>query len=421
MSLRTWFLFLLGNRQAILDLASDRGALAVGAVFVLSAGLAREYDGKDLVHEPWHLLIPYAASLGTSFLLFTLLFIVGRTKGWEGPGFWSAYLSFLTLFWMTAPLAWLYGIPYERFLTPLGATQANLVTLGLVAAWRVGLIIRVVSVWMGAGLGATISLVLLFADLEALFALYVTPLPVIQVMGGVRYSPSEALLLRTAVWVGILGIVTLAVWFVGATLTGSRFTRPWHPPNLTSAPATRLSHGLAYLAGASLAFWAAMLPFTQREQLLRWRVEKDFKEDRIPSALAEMSAHAPEDFPPQWQPPPKLAYREATPSLLDILEEMVRHPPAPWVHTLYVERLDQYLGALLNNFPWDPQRGEVLEQSLARATDLLYQLPEGPALVAEHRQGIERLIKSWEFNDSSLRLKLKTILDAQPRITEDER
>ena len=47
---------------------------------------------------------------------------------------------------MTAPLAWLYAIPYERFLSPVGATRANLWTLGLVAAWRVLLIIRVLVV-----------------------------------------------------------------------------------------------------------------------------------------------------------------------------------------------------------------------------------------------------------------------------------
>jgi hypothetical protein len=393
MPLRTWFLFLVGNRQAILDLAASRQALALGAVFVLSAGLAREYDGQDLVHEPWHLLIPYAASLATSFLLFALLFVVARNKGWEGPGFWTGYRSFLTLFWMTAPLAWLYGIPYERFLSPLGATQANLWTLGLVAVWRVGLMIRVVSVWMGAGAAASIFLVLFFADLEALLALYVTPLPVIQVMGGVRYSPSEQLLLSTALWVGVLGIVTLPVWCIGAAEVASRFGRPWHPPKDVPAPATRPSRGLAYLAGAGLAFWAALLPFAQREQLLRWRVEKDFREGRIPSALAEMSAHAPEDFPPQWQPPPRLAYGERTPSLLDILEEIVRHPPAPWVRALFVARFDQFLDGLFGDLPRDPQQPEATEKSWERAAELLRRLPEGPALVDGHRQGIEWLIQ----------------------------
>jgi hypothetical protein len=55
MQVRTIFLYLIGNRQAILDIAADRRWLGIGALFVLSAGLAREYDQEDLVHEPWFL------------------------------------------------------------------------------------------------------------------------------------------------------------------------------------------------------------------------------------------------------------------------------------------------------------------------------------------------------------------------------
>src|SRR5260370_5135520 len=120
MRIRTLLLFLIGQRQAILDLAADRRSLWIGCVFVLSAGFAREYDGKDLLHEPWHLALPYAASLVSSFLLFAVLFEAAREHHWQGPGFWRSYRSFLSLFWMTAPLAWIYAIPFERFMTPLG-------------------------------------------------------------------------------------------------------------------------------------------------------------------------------------------------------------------------------------------------------------------------------------------------------------
>ena len=43
---------------AILDIAADRRAVRIGFLFVISAALARDYDGEDLVHESWHLLIP---------------------------------------------------------------------------------------------------------------------------------------------------------------------------------------------------------------------------------------------------------------------------------------------------------------------------------------------------------------------------
>src|SRR5439155_18632746 len=105
MRIRTLLGYLIGRRQAILDIAADRRALILGFLFVLSAGLAREYDGADLVHEPWRLLLPMGASLATSFLLFCVTFGIFRTKRMGAPRFLTSYQMFLSLFWMTAPLA----------------------------------------------------------------------------------------------------------------------------------------------------------------------------------------------------------------------------------------------------------------------------------------------------------------------------
>src|SRR5262245_66568736 len=102
MRLRTLGLYLIGDREAILDLASDRRALGVGAIFVVSAALAREYDSAHLAEQPWRLLLPFAASLAASFILFLITCgkLFTREKG--RPPFLSAYRSFLTLFWFTA-------------------------------------------------------------------------------------------------------------------------------------------------------------------------------------------------------------------------------------------------------------------------------------------------------------------------------
>jgi hypothetical protein len=133
------------DRQAIQDIAVCRQAVWLGLLFVLSAGFAREYDGEDLLHESRHLLLPLGASLVTSLLLFGLVWLVER--GWRRgeQSFGQAYRSFLGLYWMTAPLAWLYAVPVERFLSPADAVRANLWLLGIVALWRVVLMVRVVS------------------------------------------------------------------------------------------------------------------------------------------------------------------------------------------------------------------------------------------------------------------------------------
>ncbi len=148
MTIGTVLRYLIGNRTAIMDIANCPSALGVGLLLVLSAGFAREYDGEDLRAEPWHLLIPVAASLVTSFILFLLTFMKVLAQDSPPPRFFKAYGAFLALYWMTAPLAWLYAIPYERFLPDPQAVKANLWTLALVAAWRVVLMIRVVSVLM---------------------------------------------------------------------------------------------------------------------------------------------------------------------------------------------------------------------------------------------------------------------------------
>src|SRR5436190_2016610 len=88
-----------------------------------SACVEREYDGEDLRAEPWYLLIPFGASLVTSLLLFNEVWHRGRKHRIEPMPFWRSYRGFLALYWATAPLAWLYAIPVERFLSLMGAIR----------------------------------------------------------------------------------------------------------------------------------------------------------------------------------------------------------------------------------------------------------------------------------------------------------
>ncbi|MFI5402219.1 MAG: hypothetical protein ACHQ1G_04720, partial [Planctomycetota bacterium] len=145
--------YLLGRRQAILDLAASRRTLATGFVLVLTAGIAREYDGGNAW---WHVLVPAAVSYVASYVLFVIAFhglerAASRSAELRAsvPPMLPAFRVFLSLFWMTAPMAWLYAVPYERFLSPADAMAANLLTLGLVSVWRVALMVRVLVVLMG--------------------------------------------------------------------------------------------------------------------------------------------------------------------------------------------------------------------------------------------------------------------------------
>jgi hypothetical protein len=407
MRARTLALYLIGNRQAILDIAADRRAIWVGLVFVLSAGFAREYDGQDLLREPWYLLIPIGASLAASLLLFLItcgqLFFRRRGR----PPFFQVYQSFLTLFWMTAPLAWLYAVPYERFLSPGGATKANLWTLALVAAWRVALMVRVVSVITGRNVLYSICLVMLFADVAAITAVSMIPQPVINVMGGVRHNESEIAISNATFLVVVLGIISAPLWVSGALTTAWFVGKPaWQVP-ARHAEIVSQSWGMWIIAALSLAIWLPILPWTQAEQQLRSQAEDDLKAGRIAEALDMMSAHAQSDFPPQWEPPPRVGYGEKSPHIFDVMEVLLSRDFAPWVRACYLDKFRHQLGKAGDEFAFNWYTSE----ELAALLRILKQLPDGPDIAAEYRMDLEyRLHRTDRDLDAPERADLEALL-----------
>ena len=189
MNVPTLIRYLFGSRRCLVEVYRCPSAIWLGLLFVISAGFAREYDGEDLLHEPWHLLLPLGASLLTSSLLFALLEVAfARGQGVRSKRPLWKYRSFLGLYWMTAPLAWLYALPVERFLDAPDAVRVNLWLLGIVSVWRVALMTRVVSVIYGRSLLAAFFVVMLFADSVAMFVFWLTPLPIVSIMGGIRLT-----------------------------------------------------------------------------------------------------------------------------------------------------------------------------------------------------------------------------------------
>jgi hypothetical protein len=382
MRVATIIAYLTGRRAAILEVASDRTALVAAALLVLSAGLARNYDQASLRDEPWRLLGPFIASLAINGPLFLTIYGIARWKGIHGPGIGRAYLSFLTLYWMTAPLAWLYGIPYEAFLPPHEAARANLWTLGLVSAWRVALMVRVVSVVFNLPVRAALPLVMIVADSAALAALHLLPLPIISVMGGV--NPTNQMIAATALLATLVGWLTLPVWGVLMFFTAySRRTVPeWQVPSHPErAGRSRGALGFAVLV---IAFWAALLPLTQPAQILAHRVERTYRSNGPAAALTLMSAHARTDFPFGWQPPPPRFPAEPPNSeFLTVLEVIAEQPQADWVRALYCRQFQDRARQGWLDWPQEP-----LSQHAIQIVHILERLPEGPmmarALVDAH-------------------------------------
>ena len=375
-TLRTWLAFLVGRRTAIESLADSRAMLGVGALFVLSAGLAREYDGEDLLAEPWYLLIPFAASLASSLILFAWIHCILNT---DGRSFFDRYRRLLTLFWATAPLAWLYATPVERFLPPEGGMMVNVWLLAIVASWRVVLMIRVVHVLTGASHLAATMMVMLYADAIVLAIMFLSPWPIIDVMGGIRLGPSARVVLDAKLTVMFWGVVTLPVWFFGSGVAISKRKDTWRWQDDVVNRVRRASIALWSLAVASVAAWCAVLPVTQPEQQLRRQAEALLTSGDVEGGLALLAAHPRDAFPPHWELPPQLGWKHERPPLLDVLDVLVRDRSPDWVREQYVAKLKEYRG---HYHRWGFEREDHPIEDLERVLHILESLPETPDILA---------------------------------------
>jgi hypothetical protein len=337
-NVQTLLTYLIGDRTAIHTVARCRGALWVGAALVLAAGLARNYDSRDLVHEGWYVLVPLAASIVLASALFALLRLGMRARE-PYPGWGQAYRSFLGLFWMTAPLALVYAIPFDRMMSAEGAIRAKLWTLLVVSVWRVLLMSRVVSIVFGIAAAAAFWVIMLLGDGVVLGALAVAKLPLIQFMGGIRQTAAEQVLAGTRLTVTFLGFVSLPVWAIGALIVIGSRRMTWKVEATDGGTGGGVSKGIVLAAAAAVLVWVPFLPFTQPAQALRWRTERELKLGHVAQGIAMLSAHRPEDYPRHWDPPPRPGYGDDEPPLLDVVQMIVERGAAQWVRRIYVEKL----------------------------------------------------------------------------------
>ena len=344
LTIATLVRYLLGYQNAIQAVARSKSTFWLGLLFVLSTGFAREYDGEDLLAQPWHIFLPLAASLATSFVLYLLVYTAVWFRSEERFAFFAGYRQFLSFYWLTAPLAWLYAIPVERFFSAGIATWLNLCFLAMVAAWRVLLISRVLSVWLGVKYRSVFVLVMLFSDTLALILVTVIPAPIFSLMGGIRHTPSEILIHDAISFVQVTGVLSFLVWLIGSITVLSVKSR-WeidieYDTSNSRGTWAKSVWGLAIIM---LLIWAAILPFTQPEQQRRFHVEQLIQEMKFDEAMEYLSQYEKSDFPPGWSLPPRIGYGETTPSPFDLYFASIKPGNADWVENLAAEKLKRGL------------------------------------------------------------------------------
>jgi len=395
--------FFCGDWRAILIIANSPAALLLGFLFVISAGFAREYDGEYLLAEPWHIFIPLGASLATSFILYSMLYGVGYLSGLKAAPFLSGYRRFLILFWMTAPLAWLYAIPWERFCSAGDAMRFNLYLLALVAVYRVLLITRVASVFYRARFFSVFVVVMVFADAIALAAISVIPQPVISMMGGIRHSESEMVIFETTAVVVILGMITGPFWLIGVVLTviatNESDGKKWSLPESSSTvlPSHFPVHwGCWVLALLAILIGIIALPGPQAEQRNRYEAMTLFEEGKGAEAIVFMSSKSQDEFPPHWDPPPYPGYEKHEPDIFEVILIVHTHDAADWVRDLYVEKYKRTTTSAHYGMYSTPTLDEMSDEQLAIYADFLKSLPNASEVAIRHQHDFYRTTDSEE-------------------------
>ncbi len=206
--------FLLGNRDAILRLAGSSWAWLIGALLVVTAGLARNYDHLSLLKEGEWIYGPFAMSLFSAALIYGFLQLMLSIPAAKGN-----FRTFLSFFWLTAPCAWLYGIPVERWMSLLDATKWNVAFLLIVSIWRICLMARAVSVLSNTSFFLSLLIIVVPASAEMGIGSFFQRLSLIGAMSGSRLPSHNDWLVQTthivmltSVWCFLLAVVVWGIY-----------------------------------------------------------------------------------------------------------------------------------------------------------------------------------------------------------------
>ena len=341
--------FLLGDEAAIRRIAADPGNLYAGALLVLSAALARTWQRHDLKAKPWLLAVPFVASCVACVLLAVSMMIWWPAASGDVL---RSLPALLALFWMTAPLAWLYGIPFERLLAAASAVKWRLRTLLLVSVWRMLLMMQVVSVLYQIPGPSAALLLFSFGNVVALVALNVdrqrqveNPPAILGVMGGI--SPQGRRTTQTLRTVS--GCLVPLLWTtLGPLLLATALSNRGSVSSVLSIEQSQqtASSDVWRFAVGSIVFWSLLLPRAQRRQRLNTTVLTTLAEQKYASLVRLLHEHRLSDLPDGWSLSLDNVFMGENPSrFFGVVEAAWKLPERSWVRTAMATEFLEYLEA----------------------------------------------------------------------------
>ena len=335
--------FLIGRRQSIQRLIYGQGNLWFAACLVATAALAREYDAVSLLHQPYDLLGPFAASLILATGLYLCLCVCLSLSNIKQRAWHRHYRALLCGYWMTAPLAWLYAIPVEAFASEITALRFNLTALSLVSLWRVALYSRVVAVHFRIPFWAALPWVTLPCMAVAFLGLLQSVMSLVPMMGGIRLTQTQQILVDfqsvvlggifySAVPVLILGIVSMVI----CSQRGKR--------ELPCRRLPRLHRQCWWIPACTLVAAFAGL-FTFQPALHRAaRVDRHLLAGEFEPAFRLMETNGEAAFPKQWDPVPTFpTSQESKPRIYQMIRSLAEQNPPGWIHNRLLVQAEDLL------------------------------------------------------------------------------
>jgi len=237
MNFRTMMRFQFGQADAIETVARNRASFFTGLVLVLLTSIPRNYDQAYFMESPFWLVGPLIFSFFSGSFLFLILYFgyirrhLEASKTILKKAQWRCFMS---LFWMTAPVAWLYAIPVERFMTSYPAAKANLTLLAIVSLWRVLLMARIISVMQKMKFVRALGWVLVPACFEVLLVAVLSTIfsgdfsrQIMASMSGMRNAPEKELMMSALGNIFMTALILLPI--VAILLALRRFRETVRP------------------------------------------------------------------------------------------------------------------------------------------------------------------------------------------------
>jgi hypothetical protein len=380
-NLRVVLRFVVGNAGAIREVARNRAALWASIVLVLLSGIARNYDQTFFLESPMWLIGPLVFSFFSgSFLYAILIRGFARRHFPDEQRKEKQWATFMALFWMTAPVAWLYAIPVERFLEPYRAAQVNIALLAIVSLWRVLLMSRIMSVLFEIEFVRALAWVLVAAALEVYVVLFLSVFfggslsrQIFRSMAGMRNSPEEDLI------GSVLGFVWSWSWVVllVGLVIGLRYFRETIQPLPKLLPARVPWLQLTIVAG----IWIVIAIGPQVEQHRFITHAALVNKAAYSEALAYLAKHKQSDFPASRRLEPNpyefQVWHDLPPTVA-----LLKPDTAPWIRHVYLG----HVGATLTHY----YGGYDSVSNVASMFAAIERLPEGREWLRTNQTAIAR-------------------------------